>query len=98
MTDQLTRRQRDRDPAVQGARRAFREAHGHWPTHEALRTAAAPPPAPASSPFDAAYSGPEVGPIGATWPEDGRHVPYMVWQLPYNSGGERSKRPNNVTY
>jgi hypothetical protein len=48
-----------------------------------------PPPQSPPAPFrsiereawDKAYSGPEVGPVGASWPEDGRHVPRMVWKL-----------------
>jgi hypothetical protein len=45
--------------------------------------------------WDAAYSGPEVGPAGGAWPEDGRHVARMVWRLPYNSGSNRPAPPRN---
>jgi hypothetical protein len=45
--------------------------------------------------WEAAYSGPELGPIGGSWPADGRHVPRMVWKLPYNCGSNRPSPPRN---
>ena len=64
-----------------------------------------PPPSPQGAPatpfkspertaWDSAYSGPEVGPVGASWPEDGRHVPYMVWRLPVRSAFNGPRRDN----
>lgn len=40
---------------------------------------------PEAAAWRVAYSGPEVGPVGGSWPEDGRHVPRMVWRLAFNS-------------
>jgi hypothetical protein len=40
----------------------------------------APPP---QSPFDN-YDAIRT-PEGASWPEDGRHVPYMRWRLPFST-------------
>jgi hypothetical protein len=68
-------------------------------------TKATPPPAPTPSraaatdpereAWTAAYAVGEIGPVGGSWPEDGRHVPYMVWRLPYNSGPSRPTPPRN---
>jgi hypothetical protein len=44
--------------------------------------------------FDCAYSGPEVGPVGGSWPDDGRHVPCMVWRLPVRSAFNGPRRDN----
>lgn len=62
-----------------------------YAAREAERLAALPaaPPVPFRTPeqiaWERAYSGPEVGPAGGSWPDDGRHVPRMVSRLPYNS-------------
>jgi hypothetical protein len=50
----------------------------------------APTPVPYESPeaaaWRAAYAGPgELGPVGGTWPADGRHIPRVVWRLPTSS-------------
>jgi hypothetical protein len=54
---------------------------------------ATPPSVPATpTPFEspeaaawrAAYAS-EQGPVGGSWPEDGRHVPYVVWVLPIHT-------------
>jgi hypothetical protein len=69
------------------------------PRYTVTFTRAAPDAPPAATPaatpvpfrtpeqiaWERAYSGPEVGPAGGSWPDDGRHVPRMVWRLPYNS-------------
>jgi hypothetical protein len=56
------------------------------PSREATTVAPATPyESPEVAAWRAAYSGPEVGPVGGSWPEDGRHIPRMVWRLPYNS-------------
>jgi hypothetical protein len=34
--------------------------------------------------WERAYSGAEVGPQGASWPDDGRHIPRMVWKLSFH--------------
>jgi hypothetical protein len=49
----------------------------------------APYKSPERTAWEAAYAGPEAGPLGATWPADGRHVPYMRWALPTNSPAPR---------
>jgi hypothetical protein len=64
------------------------------PYYKVTFTKAAPPPAPPApsvplkSPereaWDRAYAGSEQGPVGGSWPEDGRHIPYMRWRLPYS--------------
>jgi hypothetical protein len=83
---------RQRDAALQQARVAYRAEHGRWPSRSWKLTPAAPPPANPQgearglSPFDAAYRGPEVGPVGATWPADPTgYSRYMVWQLPVHT-------------
>jgi hypothetical protein len=56
---------------------------------------------PAVTPFEspeaaswrAAYSGHQITSEGASWPDDGRHVPYMRWQLPVSA--PREFRPRN---
>jgi hypothetical protein len=48
------------------------------------------PPAPQKSPereaWERAYAATpgELGPVGGTWPEDGRHIPRMVWRLGFH--------------
>jgi hypothetical protein len=100
-----------RDAALRQARQDYRTEHGRWPSRswklmppdapKADTTKAAPPVAPLQSPeraaWQAAYANPhnETGPIGGSWPEDGRHVPYMRWKLPYSSGSQRPTPPRN---
>jgi hypothetical protein len=54
-----------------------------------------PPKSPERAAWDNAYSGPEVGPLGGSWPEDGRHIPRMVWRLPLHSHSR--KPPTNLS-
>jgi hypothetical protein len=67
------------------------KANGTLPAWYAAREAErpAPTPVPYESPeriaWEAAYAGAEVGPQGGSWPDDGRHVPRMVWRLSINS-------------
>jgi hypothetical protein len=63
------------------------------PSREA---ATVPPKSPERAAWDVAYSQPgELGPVGGTWPADGRHVPRMVWRLPLNTGINRPTPPRN---
>jgi hypothetical protein len=67
-----------------------------YAARDAERTAPAVPfKSPERLAWENAYSGPEVGPVGGSWPEDGRHVPRMVWRLPYNTGSQRPTPPRN---
>jgi hypothetical protein len=50
---------------------------------KAQREAVAPPATPPANPFDN-YDAIRT-PEGASWPEDGRHVPYMRWRLPFST-------------
>jgi hypothetical protein len=63
------------------------------------RAPVAPPARPEPPPvnvFTAAYSGPEVGPIGATWPADVTgYAKYMKWALPLNNAGSRAVMRNH---
>jgi hypothetical protein len=75
--------------ALSAAHRAAKEANQlaeFYAMRDAQRgvvpASAALPPAP-QSPFDN-YDSIRT-PEGASWPEDGRHVPYMRWRLPFNS-------------
>jgi hypothetical protein len=81
---------RQRDAALQAARVQYRTEHGRWPSRSWNLMADPAPSVPLKSiereAWDRAYAGPEVGPLGGTWPEDGRHVPYMRWRLPYSTG------------
>jgi hypothetical protein len=78
-------------PAWYAAREAEREAEARAAAPPKAETAKAPfaPLGAVKSPertaWDSVYSGPEVGPVGGSWPDDGRHVPRMVWRLPFNS-------------
>jgi hypothetical protein len=73
-------------------------------TFERAPTAPPPPPpapparraAPPVNPFTAAYAGPEIGPIGATWPADVTgYAKYMKWALPLNNAGSRAVMRNH---
>jgi len=87
-----------RDAALQAGRVAYRAEHGRWPSRSWKLTPAAPdaPAVPFKSPereaWEAAYAGPEVGPQGASWPDDGRHVPRMVWKLAFHELTRTSRR------
>jgi hypothetical protein len=94
------------------SRRAFFEAYGRWPKPDDLRpeaptaarysvtftraAPAVPPKSPERTAWENAYSGPEVGPQGGSWPEDATgYSRFMVWKLPYNSGSSRPTSPRN---
>jgi hypothetical protein len=81
---------RQRDAALQAGRVAYRAEHGRWPSRSWKLQPPAAPLVPFKSiereAFDAAYRGPEVGPVGATWPADPTgYSRYMVWQLPVHT-------------
>ena len=71
-----------------------------YAAREAERLAAQPaPPVPYESPeaaaWRAAYSGPEVGPVGGSWPEDATgYSRFMVWRLPLHPPETPSPAPN----
>jgi hypothetical protein len=63
---------------------------------ERLKSANEPKPYTPSAEFQRAYSGPEVGPVGASWPADETgYSRYMVWRLPVSSGSNRPTPPRN---
>jgi hypothetical protein len=56
--------------------------------------ASKPTPATEREAWDAAYSGPEVGPAGGAWPEDSTgYSRFMVWRLPTASDRRSSGNP-----
>jgi hypothetical protein len=65
----------------QSRRERYKVTFERAPATPPVATPKVPPKSPERTAWDNAYAS-EQGPVGGSWPDDGRHIPYMRWVMP----------------